>query len=158
MAECLEFTRPMVRRSAGLNTNQAWRQLLKERQDIAPLQLPADDHLPSSINAMYLKNRLGDVETDNLIACMIGSSESWGLNSAHIHGTHVPVEEPSTASIADVQQRGRHVRFGPIADIAIIRTCVTSHGSSAILHFNFTTSSGIQFSSKKGLLGPLCVP
>jgi hypothetical protein len=24
-----------------------------------------------------------------------------GLNSTHIHGTHVPVEEPSTASIAD---------------------------------------------------------
>jgi hypothetical protein len=24
------------------------------------------------------------------------------LNSAHIHGTHVPVEEPSTASIAEV--------------------------------------------------------
>jgi hypothetical protein len=23
------------------------------------------------------------------------------LNSAHIHGTHVPVEEPSTASIPD---------------------------------------------------------
>jgi hypothetical protein len=25
-----------------------------------------------------------------------------GLNSTHIHGTHVPVEEPSTASIADI--------------------------------------------------------
>ena len=25
-----------------------------------------------------------------------------GLNSTHIHGTHVPVEEPSTASIADM--------------------------------------------------------
>jgi hypothetical protein len=24
-----------------------------------------------------------------------------GLNSTHIHGTSVPVEEPSTASIAD---------------------------------------------------------
>jgi hypothetical protein len=25
-----------------------------------------------------------------------------GPNSAHIHGTHVPVEEPSTASKADI--------------------------------------------------------
>jgi hypothetical protein len=25
-----------------------------------------------------------------------------GLNSTHIYGTHVPVEEPSTASIADI--------------------------------------------------------
>jgi hypothetical protein len=33
---------------------------------------------------------------------MVGSFESWGLNSTHIHGTLVPVEEPSTASIADI--------------------------------------------------------
>jgi hypothetical protein len=33
---------------------------------------------------------------------MIGSSESWVLNRTHIFGTHVPVEEPSTASIADM--------------------------------------------------------
>jgi hypothetical protein len=31
-------------------------------------------------------------------ACMFGSSKSRGLNSTHIHGTSVPVEEPSTAS------------------------------------------------------------
>jgi hypothetical protein len=36
---------------------------------------------------------------------MIGSSESWGLNSTHFHGTHVPVEEPSTASEADIALR-----------------------------------------------------
>src|SRR6476620_1047152 len=35
--------------------------------------------------------------------CMSGSCESWGLNSTHIHGTHVPVEEPSTASGADMR-------------------------------------------------------
>jgi hypothetical protein len=29
---------------------------------------------------------------------MTGSCESWGFSSAHIRGTHVPVEEPSTAS------------------------------------------------------------
>src|SRR5450759_5264348 len=27
-----------------------------------------------------------------------------GLNSPHIHGTHVPVEEPSTASLADIRE------------------------------------------------------
>jgi hypothetical protein len=47
--------------------------------------------LASSINAMHLKNRFGDVET-----------ESWGINSAHIFGTQVPVEEPSTASKGDI--------------------------------------------------------
>src|SRR5271170_3136929 len=26
----------------------------------------------------------------------------WGLSSTHIHGTHVPAEEPSTASEADI--------------------------------------------------------
>jgi len=37
---------------------------------------------------------------------MFGSSESWAFNSAQFHGTHVPVEEPSTASIADIQVVG----------------------------------------------------
>ena len=37
------------------------RQLLKERQDRATLQLPADDHLAASVNAVNLENRLGDV-------------------------------------------------------------------------------------------------
>src|SRR5258705_8004386 len=44
------------------------------------------------------------------------------LNSAHIHGTDVPVEEPSTASNSDVGGRNREVRFHPdsyqTADIA----------------------------------------
>jgi hypothetical protein len=50
---------------------------------------------------------------------MFGSSQSWGLNSNHFHGTRVPVEEPSTASIADIDWRNRHVRFGPKADIGL---------------------------------------
>jgi hypothetical protein len=36
-----------------------------------------------------------------------------GLNSTHIHGTHVPVEEPSTASIADVPEQLDLSDFGP---------------------------------------------
>jgi hypothetical protein len=54
----------MVRRGASLDANQAWRQLLKERQDVATLQLTADDHLTSGIHSVDLKDRLGDVETD----------------------------------------------------------------------------------------------
>src|SRR5476649_734844 len=64
IAERLKFARPMVRRGASLYANQAWRQLLKERQHRPPLQLAADDHLTRSINAVYLENRLGDIETD----------------------------------------------------------------------------------------------
>jgi hypothetical protein len=54
----------MVRRGAGLNANQAWWQLLKERQHVATLQLPADDHPAGGINSVDLENRLGDIETD----------------------------------------------------------------------------------------------
>jgi len=38
-------------------------QLLEERQDVAPLQLAANDDLASGINAVNLEDRLGDVET-----------------------------------------------------------------------------------------------
>jgi hypothetical protein len=53
-----------VRRGASLDPNQTYRQFLEERQDGATLQLAADEHLASSINAVHLKDRFGDVETD----------------------------------------------------------------------------------------------
>ena len=39
-------------------------QLLKERQNVATLQLAADDHFASGVNSVNLEHRLGDVETD----------------------------------------------------------------------------------------------
>src|SRR3954454_21206 len=50
-------------RERDVCSGSGW-QLLEERQDVAALQLTADDHLPGSINAVHLKDRLGDVETD----------------------------------------------------------------------------------------------
>src|SRR5277367_6265655 len=50
------LARPVVRRCAGFDTDQTWRQLLEERQDIATLQLPASNHLAASVNAMNLEN------------------------------------------------------------------------------------------------------
>src|SRR6478752_8371926 len=92
----------MVRRGTGLDADQAGLQLLKERQNVTTLQLTADDHFAIVINAVDLKYRLGNVETD----CRdrlhdLAPPNRGGFNSTHIHGTHVPVEEPSTASIAD---------------------------------------------------------
>jgi hypothetical protein len=59
----------------------AWssRQLLEKREDVAPLQLPANDHLVGSVNAMHLKDRFGDVESDCGDRLQFGSSESWEL-------------------------------------------------------------------------------
>jgi len=45
-------------------THQAWRQLLEKCQDMPAPQLTAYDHLAGRINAMYLKDRLGDIQTD----------------------------------------------------------------------------------------------
>jgi hypothetical protein len=54
-------------------------------------------------------------------------------NSPHIHGTHVPVEEPSTASEADIvpmveNERGRQLRRPPISSLWISPSFL-SHGS-----------------------------
>jgi hypothetical protein len=56
-------------------------------------------HFAIVINAVDLKYRLGNVETD----CRdrlhdLAPPNRGGFNSTHIHGTHVPAEEPSTAS------------------------------------------------------------
>jgi len=64
MAERLELARPVMRRRTGLDTNQAWRHLLKERQNIAPLQLATEDDIALRIDTMNLKDRLRDIETD----------------------------------------------------------------------------------------------
>jgi hypothetical protein len=56
MAKCLQLARPMVRRCASLDANQAWRQLLKECQDVTTLQLAADDHPTGGIDSVYLKD------------------------------------------------------------------------------------------------------
>jgi hypothetical protein len=51
----------MVRRGASFDADQALRQLLEKRKDVATLQLAADDYLAAGINAVNLENRLGDV-------------------------------------------------------------------------------------------------
>jgi hypothetical protein len=56
MSKRLQFARPMVRRRAGFHTNKARRQILEKNQDATPLQLPADDHSATGINAVNLKN------------------------------------------------------------------------------------------------------
>jgi hypothetical protein len=48
----------------GLDANQARRQLLEERQNITPLELTANNHVAIRIDAMNLKNRLRDIETN----------------------------------------------------------------------------------------------
>src|SRR5258705_4968589 len=45
VTQCLELARPVVRRGAGFDTDQTGRQFLEERQDVAALQLAANDHL-----------------------------------------------------------------------------------------------------------------
>ena len=69
---------------------------------MATLQLPTDNCLARSINAMHLEDRLGDVETDCRDRLHDLAPPNRGTSAGtHIHGTHVPVEEPSTASKAD---------------------------------------------------------
>src|SRR5436190_21523919 len=39
MTKCLQLARPMVRSGASPDADEAWRQLLEERQDVTSLQL-----------------------------------------------------------------------------------------------------------------------
>src|ERR1700733_12688143 len=54
----------MMRRGAGFDADQARWQLLKEYQHVTPLELTADDDIASRIDAMNLKDRLRNVETE----------------------------------------------------------------------------------------------
>jgi hypothetical protein len=54
----------MVGGCTSFHPHQARRLLPKEPQQIAPRQPPLDDDRASSINAVYLKNRLPKVQSD----------------------------------------------------------------------------------------------
>src|SRR5262249_47353511 len=87
----------------GFNANEARRQLLEEWQNVAALELAANDYITCSVNPVDLKNRFGDVEADCRNSLHVLAPPNRGSpNSAHIDGTSVPVEEPSTASKADI--------------------------------------------------------
>ena len=88
----------MVRRGAGFDTNQTRRQLLKESQHVAALELTTEHDSALRIDAMELKHRLRDIETD-CRDCLYDLSppNRGGPNSTHLYGTHVPVEEVSVA-------------------------------------------------------------
>src|ERR1700722_18758000 len=64
VAKRLELARPMMRRRAGLDTDQARRQLLEEDQHVASLELTTHDHIARRIDAVNLKNRLRYIQTD----------------------------------------------------------------------------------------------
>jgi hypothetical protein len=64
---------------------------------------PCVDGLAGGINTMHLKDRFSDVETDCRDRLHDLAPPNRGTSAGtHIHGTHVPVEEPSTASEADI--------------------------------------------------------
>src|ERR1700722_8704630 len=91
-----------MRRSTGLNPNQARRSLLDERQHMATFQLTAANHITVRGDAMNLKNRLCDIETDRRNRLHgLAPTNRGRLTAPSVHGTLVPVEEPSTASLPD---------------------------------------------------------
>src|SRR5437660_3002365 len=126
MPERLQLARPMMRRSAGLNTNEARRQPLKEWQNVPALELTANDYITYRVNSVDLKNRLGDVETDchdclhvwllRIVGALTAPTSMalpcrWRSRPQHQKLTHAPQQ---TASLFDhlvgkCEQRVRYV-------------------------------------------------
>src|ERR1019366_8135621 len=94
----------------------------EERQDVTPLQLPADDDLTFRINAVDLENRLGDVETDcrdrlhAWLLQIVGALTAhtfmaltcrWRSRPQHQKRTHAPQQ---TASLFDHHVGAREER------------------------------------------------
>src|SRR6266481_5589581 len=93
-----------MRRCTSLNADQTRRQLLEKRQNVATLQLTADHHLAGSSNAVHLKHRFCDVETDCRNCLHRSLLRIMGALVAPISmALTCRVEEPSTASTADVE-------------------------------------------------------
>jgi hypothetical protein len=88
-----------------------------------------------TVDAVNLKNRLRNVETD----CRDGFHDlappnRGSLNSTHIDGTHVPVEEPSTGSGGDITQSPHRRRRKPSAVFVVLnRRTIASRALSLFM-------------------------
>jgi hypothetical protein len=103
----------MMRGSTGFDAYEARRQILEEWHNVAALELAANDYMTCRVNSVDLKNRLCNIETncrDRLHVWLLRIR--GGLNSTHINGTSAPVEEPSTASKADIRTATNARLFG----------------------------------------------
>jgi len=64
MAELDQLARPVMRRAARLDADQARRQFGKKWQHLRPPKRLANCNLAGRINAVDLKNALGQIEAD----------------------------------------------------------------------------------------------
>jgi hypothetical protein len=85
---------------ARFQADQAWPQSGEELQDLATLQLPANNNLTGLADGMDLENRLRDVQANsaNLLHGRLPPAVPQNTATWHIA---MPAEEPSTASEAD---------------------------------------------------------
>jgi hypothetical protein len=71
----------MVGRTAGFHTDKTLGQLGEERQHVLAPERLGDDHAPRSVNAMNLKNMLGQIDTNGRDRRQIGDRLSHGRRS-----------------------------------------------------------------------------
>jgi len=108
MAKLDQLARPMMGRTAGFHTDKTLGQLGEEGQHVLAAERRGDDHPPRSVNAMNLKNMLGQIEANGRDRRQIGDRLSHGRRSfrgcstttilAQLQSSRMPVRAPSTPS------------------------------------------------------------
>jgi hypothetical protein len=81
MAELDEFARPMMRGPAGLEPDQATRQRSEELQQLVAPDRLGDHNAPRRVNAVHLKDVLGQIEPNGRDRGQIGDRLSHGRRS-----------------------------------------------------------------------------
>src|SRR5450631_2714503 len=106
--ELLELACPLVRRCARFHTNEARRQIGKEIKNLRSTNTPADHHRATRIDAVNLKYRLRNIDT-NCANLTHGRLPSMWLRFDATTLWHSDAAEwaPSTASLADKPSRAK---------------------------------------------------
>jgi len=81
MAKLDQLARPVMRRTASLEPDKAGRKRIEELQYLAAPDRPGLDNAPQSINAVNLKEVLGEVAADGRDRRKIGDRLSHGRRS-----------------------------------------------------------------------------
>src|SRR5262245_60449128 len=150
MPKRLQFARPMMRCRAGLHTNEARRHFLEERQDVATLPLTAEDHLAIGVNAVHLKTRLGDVETDCLnclhvwLLSIVGALTAPTFMALACRWRSRPQHQKRTSVTAvDISRFTSHTKADSGPDILNVRRQPKADILAARCDVCFTYESGI---------------
>ncbi|MFV1840507.1 hypothetical protein VWY10_16500 [Phaeobacter sp. A86a-4a] len=108
MVKLAQLAPPVVGRSAGLHTDDARWERLKEGQQLRALDGFVENNPASLRNAVSLKNILGQIEAEGLYCHWVAPFRAVNHNCILAHAMPVEQEPPTSSALGRARQASSH--------------------------------------------------